>query len=105
MEKIKKIWGSETTWTQSQNYVSSFLLINPGYRISKNKFSIQEQSLYVQEGGLLVWLSKEENDIIFIRSGTSYHIPEKKFYRYGAPVEQGFPTSLIKIGIFKKSIV
>jgi len=94
---VKKPWGQEVHWALTKDYAGKFLHIRPGHRLSLQYHEVKEETVYVLEGNLLVWLSADEKDYITVSKGNSYHVKPKQVHRFGCAIEQGFETVLIEV--------
>lgn len=78
---IKKPWGHEIIWAQTDNYAGKILVINAQQRLSKQYHEQKEETIYVLSGELTIE-TEEEN--ITITTGQSFHIKPKKIHRFCA---------------------
>lgn len=97
METVQTPWGKEITWAKSSGYVGKFLHINPGHRLSLQYHEKREETIFVQEGTLLIWTGENQNNYIVATEGSSYHVGPGEIHRYGAPAEQKYPTILVEV--------
>lgn len=96
MRKVKKPWGCEDIWAYTDKYIGKILTINPGHRLSLQYHQKKDETVYVLEGKLIVWFSKNEKDKVTYHPGTTYHVEPGKIHRFGAP-EGDTPTRLIEV--------
>lgn len=96
MRKIEKPWGYEEIWAETEKYVGKILTILPGHRLSLQYHEIKEETIYVLEGKLLVWLSEEETNKLVLNKGTTYHVKPGQVHRFGAP-KGSMLTRLIEV--------
>ena len=94
---VKKPWGKEIIWAEAAAYVGKFLHINPGHRLSLQYHEKKEETIFVQEGTLLIWTSEDERNYIVATEGSTYHVEPKSIHRFGAPAEQKCPTVLVEV--------
>ena len=91
MEKVKtaiKPWGKEEILKVTQRYVMKRITIDAGHRLSLQYHEIKEETIYVLDGNLIVWRSKEFQDNETYCPGAVIHVPPNTVHRFGAP-EQG----------------
>ena len=60
MRKIEKPWGYEEIWAETDKYVGKILTILPNHRLSLQYHEKKEETIYVLEGKLIVWVSDDE---------------------------------------------
>jgi len=79
---IKKPWGHEIIWAQTQDYVGKILYIKADHRLSKQYHQEKEETVYVLEG---VLYNYDENDNpTMYGPGNSLHIKPNQVHRFGA---------------------
>ena len=57
MRKIKKPWGYEVVWAETDSYVGKLLHINAGNRLSLQYHRTKEETVYVLSGVFLSWIA------------------------------------------------
>lgn len=95
MKKIEKPWGYEEVWAKTNKYVGKRLVILPGHRLSLQYHEKKEETIYVMEGLLRVWESKDEKGYKDLPMGAIYHVKPKQIHRFGSP--NGVLTVLIEV--------
>ena len=85
--KIDKPWGYEILWTQTDNYVSKIICIQPQQRMSLQYHEKKEETIYVMSGVLILWESKEEETFKHLGPGSVYHVKPGQVHRFGAGSE------------------
>lgn len=83
MTKIEKPWGEEIVWALTNDYVGKIINILPGQRLSLQYHEKKEETVYVLEGKLCIWVSEDENKII-LNEGASYHVNPGQIHRFGS---------------------
>ena len=83
-KKTDKPWGYEVLWAQTDNYVAKLMQINAGHRMSLQYHSKKEETLYVMSGLLKVWDSEDEDQWVFLKPGSIYHVKPGCIHRFGA---------------------
>lgn len=84
-EKIDKPWGYEIIWSKCKKFVGKILYINKGSKLSRQYHNIKEETIFVQEGSLLVEVgSKEYKEDIYLKPGESLHITPNTIHRFCA---------------------
>ena len=84
MRKIDKPWGFEEIWAETEAYVGKILTIEPGKRLSLQYHKEKEETIYVLQGALRVWSSKDESKFIDLPPGATYHVKPGQVHRFGA---------------------
>lgn len=83
MKTVKKPWGKEIIWAENSSYVAKMLDINPGQRLSLQYHEVKEETVYVLEGDLLLWSSRDSDPEI-LPEGSTYHVVPRQIHRFGA---------------------
>jgi len=96
MRKVEKPWGYEEIWAETDKYLGKILTILPGQRLSLQYHEFKEETVYVLEGQLLVWLSEEETNKLIFNKGSTYHVNPRQIHRFGAP-KGSILTRLIEV--------
>ena len=84
LKRIEKPWGYEEIWAETKDYVGKILTISAGKRLSLQYHNEKEETVYVLQGALRVWESKDENDFVDIPPGGVYHVKPGQIHRFGA---------------------
>ncbi len=88
MKKIvNKPWGHEKIMIHNDKYVMKKIFIKSMHRLSQQFHIEKTESVYVEDGVLLLDLSREdgESNIIMLHKGDVWHIPPKTVHRFTAP--------------------
>ena len=80
--KIKKPWGYEIIWAQTQSYVGKLLHIDAGHRLSKQYHEEKEETVYVLNGTLYNY--QDDGTILKITPGNYFHVNPRQIHRFGA---------------------
>ena len=83
MKLIKKPWGHEEIWAQTEKYVGKILTINPGHRLSLQYHEVKEETIYVMAGDLVFQLG-ENGDETVTGPGSIIHVNPGEVHRFGA---------------------
>ena len=83
MKIVKKPWGFEQIWAETDGYVAKILHINPNQRLSLQYHEIKEETVYVLEGTLLNWTDKGSPPQKF-KVGSVFHVKPNQVHRFGA---------------------
>jgi mannose-6-phosphate isomerase len=97
MKLIKKPWGHEEIWAQTEKYVGKILTINPGHRLSLQYHEVKEETIYVLQGNLTIWESDSENDYILCAPGSTFHVEPKKIHRFGAHADEPSDVKILEV--------
>ena len=81
--RIEKPWGYEEIWTHTDSYVGKRIYIKPHHRLSLQFHQLKKESIYVQEGLLLLWTSAEGLPQR-VPSKHFFHVPTQQIHRFGA---------------------
>lgn len=81
-ERREKPWGYEEIWAKTDKYVAKKIHINKGHRLSLQYHNKKEETIYVQDGTLLV--VGEDGIYSFLSQGESLHIKPKVIHRFCA---------------------
>ena len=81
--KVDKPWGYEIIWAHTSTYVGKVLFIRKGERLSLQHHAQKEESLYVQEGQVIILLENEHGTLIehFLSPHEYLHIPSGSRHR------------------------
>jgi mannose-6-phosphate isomerase len=81
--RIEKPWGYEEIWAHTESYVAKRIYIKPHHRLSLQYHEYKAESLYVQEGTLLLWESSTTPPR-HISPNHFFHIHPHRIHRFGA---------------------
>jgi mannose-6-phosphate isomerase-like protein (cupin superfamily) len=91
---IKKPWGSETIWANTEHYVGKIIFVNAGEALSIQYHNEKDETMYVQSGiGTLYFYSMDVDgklhitETIGMTGGKSVHIPPKTIHRLKAATD------------------
>lgn len=79
--EIKKPWGKEVIWSDSEKYLGKLLYINSYSKLSLQYHIAKEETIYVMEGTLFLHI---EGETILLKVGDSYKIVSKEKHRFEA---------------------
>ena len=82
LKHIKKPWGYEIIWAQTDNYVGKLLHIKSGERLSKQYHEVKEETVIVLSGVLSV--GDADDKITEVYPGETYHVVPGQVHRFGA---------------------
>ena len=89
MRTVKKPWGKEEIWGETEKYLGKFLYINPGEMLSRQYHEKKEETICVLEGELLLEIGAP-NDADFIvkhlAPGETFHIKPGTIHRFCAGI-------------------
>ena len=80
-----KPWGKEELLIKTDKYAVKRITINAGHRMSLQYHELKEETIYVIEGVLIVWKSKEMHDNFTLMPGETYHVKPGVVHRFGSP--------------------
>lgn len=86
MRIIKKPWGHEEIWAETDKYCGKILYIQAGQRLSLQYHEKKTETIRVMQGTLHLTL-QDSKGIIFDRkmsAGESYHVAPNTIHRFGA---------------------
>lgn len=66
IKKVDKPWGYELWWAVTDKYVGKILSIDKGHTLSLQYHEIKDETLYVQEGELILELHSGNGEIEFL---------------------------------------
>lgn len=78
---VKKPWGSETWFAQTNKYVGKILSIKKGHRLSLQYHRKKHETLYLYSGSITLTLKKRK---IAMKPGDSFIIPPGTVHRMEA---------------------
>ena len=70
---IEKPWGYEEIFAKSEHYVGKILFINKGHRLSKQYHEQKDETVFVLEGNLYLYLN-DTDDLIILKKGENHRI-------------------------------
>ena len=80
-----KPWGKEELLVKTDKYAVKRITINAGHRMSLQYHELKEETIYVLEGVLIVWKSKDMHDHFTVMPGDTYHVKPNVIHRFGSP--------------------
>jgi len=86
MRIIKKPWGHEEIWAETDKYCGKILYIQAGHRLSLQYHEKKTETIRVIQGTLLLTL-QDSKGIRFdrkLQAGESYHVSTGTIHRFGA---------------------
>ena len=86
MRIIKKPWGHEEIWAETDRYVGKILYIQAGHRLSLQYHEKKTETIRVQQGTLILTLGNSDGSTFETRlqAGQSYHVATGTVHRFGA---------------------
>lgn len=86
MRLIKKPWGYEEIWAETDRYVGKFLYINAGNRLSRQYHNVKTETIRVIEGELILETQPagEEPTERTLQRGEIFHVSPGTIHRFGA---------------------
>jgi mannose-6-phosphate isomerase-like protein (cupin superfamily) len=82
VRKIKKPWGYEVVWADTDSYVGKLLHINAGNRLSLQYHRTKEETVYILSGVLYNY--DADGKITKFLPGQVYHVKPGTVHRFGA---------------------
>ncbi len=82
MRRVEKPWGHELIWAETDRYVAKILCIRRGQRLSRQYHKVKDETLYVEEGAMVLELG--EGDSLEIREmgrGDAYRVVPGTIHR------------------------
>jgi len=86
MRIVKKPWGHEEIWAETDRYCGKMLYIQAGKRLSLQYHEKKIETIRVMQGTLHLTL-QDSKGIIFdkkLNAGESYHVAQGTVHRFGA---------------------
>lgn len=96
MRLIKKPWGYEEIWAETERYVGKYLYINAGSRLSRQYHNVKTETIRVLDGRLIL----ETTDIAgraverILEKGEIFHVSPGTIHRFGA---RDVPVVLVEV--------
>ena len=84
--KVEKPWGHEIRWAVNDKYIGKILHIKRGGRLSRQYHEVKDETIYVQNGVLIMEIGNPPEQII-LKEGQSYRIEPNTIHRFMAPTE------------------
>jgi mannose-6-phosphate isomerase-like protein (cupin superfamily) len=87
MRIVKKPWGHEEIWAETDRYLGKILYINAGHRLSLQYHEKKMETIRVLQGKLLVVLQDGRDGPIFnktLSEGETYHVTTGTIHRFCA---------------------
>lgn len=87
MRIIKKPWGHEEIWSETDKYVGKILYIQQGHRLSLQYHEKKTETVRVMQG-VLTLVTKDRHGTVFnrkLQAGESYHVSPGTVHRFSAP--------------------
>lgn len=86
MRLIKKPWGYEEIWAETDKYVGKYLYINAGCRLSGQYHERKTETIRVLEGDLVLETRDIDGRTIerIMKRGEVFHVPTGTIHRFGA---------------------
>jgi len=86
MRLVKKPWGHEEIWAETDKYCGKILYIQAGHRLSLQYHEKKMETIRVMQGTLHLTL-QEKNGVIFdkkLQAGEAFHVAPLTVHRFGA---------------------
>lgn len=86
MRLIKKPWGYEEIWAETDKYVGKYLYINSGHKLSRQYHNVKTETIRVLEGDLVLETSPETGKFEerILTRGETFHVSPGTIHRFGA---------------------
>ena len=84
---VKKPWGHETIWAQTQDYVGKILHLNKGHRLSRQFHVSKEETIRVLEGTMTLEIGDPSEPgcyTLILGPGDTFHIEPGLIHRFCA---------------------
>lgn len=83
---VKKPWGYEEIWAETDKYVGKFLHINSGCRLSRQYHNVKTETIRVLDGKLILEISDGASGFIerTLERGEVFHVSPGTIHRFGA---------------------
>ena len=83
--KVKKPWGSELIWAETNKYAGKILTIRGGHKLSRQYHVKKEETIFVLYGILIVEEGKDDNIIKHtLTKGQTFHVKPGMVHRFCA---------------------
>lgn len=90
MRIVKKPWGHEEIWAETDRYLGKILYINKGHRLSLQYHEKKVETIRVLQGKLTLVLQEKRDGPIFNKvmvEGDTYHVSTGTIHRFCATDE------------------
>ena len=86
MRLVKKPWGYEEIWAETDQYVGKFLYINSGNRLSRQYHNVKTETIRVLEGRLVLETADYPGNYTerILERGEVFHVSPGTIHRFGA---------------------
>lgn len=86
MRLVKKPWGVEEIWAETDKYVGKLLYINAGCRLSRQYHVKKTETIRVIEGVLVLETVNSAGGVEerLLERGETFHVSPKTVHRFGA---------------------
>ena len=86
IKAIKKPWGGELIWAETEDYIGKILFIKKDHRLSRQYHELKEETIFVKTGILSLELGSGENiQKVSLNAGQTFHINPGVVHRFCAP--------------------
>ena len=88
MRIVKKPWGKEEIWGETDKYLGKFLYIKAGEMLSRQYHEVKEETICVLEGRLMLEVGTPGQDdfkVVHMGPGSTFHVKPKTVHRFCAP--------------------
>jgi len=93
---VKKPWGYEEIWAETDKYVGKFLHIDAGQRLSRQYHNVKTETIRVLDGNLLLETCDGSGGFSerTLERGEVFHVPPRTIHRFGA---RDVPVVLVEV--------
>ena len=86
MKIVKKPWGEERLFANTNKYVGKIIIINKGHRLSLQYHKIKNETLLLDKGKLKLTIVKKNRKFKtkIVKSGYIFYLPPKTVHRMEA---------------------
>jgi mannose-6-phosphate isomerase len=86
MRLIKKPWGYEEIWAETDRYVGKYLYINSGHKLSRQYHNVKTETIRVLEGDLILETQSAPGEFEerVLNRGEVFHVSPGTIHRFGA---------------------
>jgi quercetin dioxygenase-like cupin family protein len=84
--RVVKPWGFELIWAETERYVGKLLHIDAGRRLSLQRHSVKDESIYVLSGRLEIHLEDDAGsvEVEALGPGEHRHVAPGRIHRFVA---------------------
>ena len=83
MYQVKKPWGAELVWAQTDKYIAKFLTIEPGEKLSRQYHKVKDETIYVLSGELAVEIGKGDDiENFLMMPKTAFRVEPMMVHRF-----------------------